>query len=92
MEKVAGIGRLFFRARDPAALGQLYLEHLGVTLTPSSYEELPWRQEAGPTVLSPFPEASDYFGDSKQMWMVNFRVRGLDAMAAQYGQRASRST
>src|SRR5712671_5111672 len=81
MEKVAGIGGLFFRARDPAALGQWYMEHLGVTLTPSSYDELPWLQEAGPTAFSPFPEASDYFGNSKQMWMVNFRVRDLDAMA-----------
>jgi glyoxylase I family protein len=43
----------------------------------------PWRQEAGPTVFSPFPETSDYFGNSKQVWMVNFRVRDLDAMTAQ---------
>jgi len=83
MEKVSGIGGLFFRARDPAALGRWYQEHLGVTLTPASYDELPWRQEAGPTVFGPFPDATDYFGDSKQMWMVNFRVRDLDAMAAQ---------
>ncbi len=83
MEKVAGIGGLFFRARDPAALGQWYQEHLGVSPAPSSYEELPWQQEAGPTAFSPFPEASDYFGDSKQVWMVNFRVADLDAMASQ---------
>ncbi len=83
MEKVTGIGGLFFRARDPAALGLWYHERLGVSLTPSSYEELPWQQEAGPTVFSPFPEASDYFGDSKQVWMVNFRVANLDAMTSQ---------
>jgi len=52
-------------------------------MTPSSYEELPWRQEAGPTGFSPFPETTEYFGDSKQAWMVNFRVRDLDAIAAQ---------
>ncbi len=83
MEKVVGIGGLFFRARDPVALARWYQEHLGVTLTPSTYDELPWLQEAGPTTFSPFPEASDYFGDSKQVWMVNFRVRDLDAMTAQ---------
>jgi glyoxylase I family protein len=44
---------------------------------------LPWAQEAGPTVFSPFPEATDYFGDPRQALMVNFRVRNLDAMAAQ---------
>lgn len=85
MEKVTGIGGLFFRARDPAALAAWYHEHLGVALTPPSYEGEPWRQEAGPTVFSPFPEASDYFGNAKQAWMVNFRVRDLDAMAAQLG-------
>jgi len=83
MEKVTGIGGLFFRARDPAALGKWYLQHLGITLTPSSYDELPWQQEAGPTAFAPFPEAADYFGDPKRVWMVNFRVRNLDAMAAQ---------
>jgi glyoxylase I family protein len=83
MERVTGIGGLFFRARDAEALGRWYQEHLGVTLTPSSYDELPWLQEAGPTAFAPFPEASDYFGNAKQVWMVNFRVRDLDAMAAQ---------
>ena len=32
MEKVAGIGGLFFRAHDPAALGNWYLQHLGIAL------------------------------------------------------------
>jgi predicted enzyme related to lactoylglutathione lyase len=83
MEKVTGIGGLFFRAHDPAALGRWYQQHLGVTLTPSSYEETVWQQEAGPTVFAPFAETSDYFGDAHKVWMVNFRVRDLDRMAAQ---------
>jgi hypothetical protein len=81
MESVAGIGGLFFRARDPAALGRWYQEHLGITPPrPSGYGEWPWRQEVGPTVCSPFPESTNYFGDSKQVWMINFRVHELDAM------------
>jgi hypothetical protein len=35
MEKVTGIGGLFFRAH-PKALGSWYQQHLGVSLTPSS--------------------------------------------------------
>jgi predicted enzyme related to lactoylglutathione lyase len=54
-----------------------------VSLTPSNDEDLPWWQEAGPTAFSPFAETSEYFGNFKQVWMVNFRVRDLDAMAAQ---------
>src|ERR1700731_498424 len=83
MEKVTGIGGLFFRAHDPKALGRWYQQHLGVSLTPTSYEESPWQQEAGPTVFAPFEETSDYFGDAHKVWMVNFRVRDLDKMAAQ---------
>lgn len=83
MQRVTGIGGLFFRARDPATLARWYQDHLGVTVTPTSYGEAPWQQEAGPTVFQPFPGETDYFGDARQMWMVNFRVRDLDAMVAQ---------
>ena len=83
MEKVTGIGGLLFRAHDPAALGRWYQQHLGVTLAPSSYEESPWQQEAGPTAFAPFKETSGYFGDPQKVWMLNFRVRDLDKMAAQ---------
>lgn len=83
MEKVRGIGGLFFRARDPEVLGQWYRDHLGIILVPSNYEELPWRQEAGPTAFAPFPETTEYFGDASKVWMVNFRVGNLDALVAQ---------
>ncbi len=82
-EKVTGIGGLFFRARDPQALSRWYLTHLGVTPVPSSYEETPWRQEAGVTIFAPFPDTTGYFGRPQQGWMVNFRVRNLDAITAQ---------
>ena len=83
MEKVTGIGGLFFRAHDPKALGQWYQQHLGISLTPTSHNDPVWQQEAGPTVFSPFPQTTDYFGDAQKSWMVNFRVRDLDKMAAQ---------
>ena len=83
MEKVAGIGGLFFRAHDPVALGRWYMEHLGITPTPKSEGDPAWQQEAGTTVFSPFPETTKYFGDPQKVWMVNFRVRDLDKMVAQ---------
>ncbi|MDE3134949.1 MAG: VOC family protein [Acidobacteriota bacterium] len=82
-EKVTGIGGLFFRAHDPGALGRWYQEHLGIPLTPTGNDAPVWQQEAGPTVLTPFPETSKYFGDPSKVWMVNFRVRDLDKMVAQ---------
>jgi glyoxylase I family protein len=83
MEKVNGIGGIFFRAENPAALGVWYRDHLGVAVVPSSDDEQPWSQEAGTTVFAPFPQATDYFGNSEKMWMINFRVSDLDAMIAQ---------
>lgn len=82
-EKVAGIGGLFFRAKDPEALGRWYLEHLGIALTPTREDSPVWQQEAGPTVFSPFPETTSYFGDPHKVWMINFRVHNLDRLAAQ---------
>jgi glyoxylase I family protein len=83
MEKVTGVGGVFFRADDPATLKRWYEEHLGVTITPTDNGQEPWRQDAGPTVFEPFSRDTDYFGRAEQMWMINFRVRSLDAMVAQ---------
>src|SRR5947209_3012626 len=46
MEKVTGIGGLFFRAHDPKALGSWYQQHLGISLTPSGDGGSAWSQEA----------------------------------------------
>src|SRR5271167_3428343 len=83
MEKVTGIGGFFFRAKDPKALALWYQEHLGILTIPTSEGETAWQQEAGSTAFAPFPETSKYFGDAQKVWMLNFRVRDLDKMAAQ---------
>ena len=82
-EKVLGIGGLFFRAKDPKALAAWYEQHLGILPVPTSYDGTPWTQEAGVTVFAPFEQKTDYFGDAKKQWMVNFRVRRLDAIVRQ---------
>jgi glyoxylase I family protein len=83
MQRVTGIGGIFFRAKNPSATGQWYKENLGINLAPSDYNQKSWSQEAGPTVFAPFPNDTDYFGSKQQSWMVNFRVSDLDAMVAQ---------
>lgn len=83
MEKVTGIGGVFFRAQDPAALAGWYQQHLGITSVPQDYETQPWQQQAGTTVFAPFSADTDYFGRPEQAWMINFRVADLDAMVAQ---------
>ena len=83
MERVLGIGGLFFRSRDPRTLARWYAQHLGVELTPTDYDSPSWRQQEGPTVFEPFAADTSYFGRPEQQWMVNFRVRDLAAMAQQ---------
>lgn len=82
MEKVTGIGGFFFRAKDPKALMLWYQQYLGISLIPTSAGQSPWQQEAGATAFAAFKETSTYF-DPQKGWMMNFRVRNLDKMAAQ---------
>ena len=82
-EKVTGIGGVFFRAHDPQVLAEWYERHLGIAPAPTSYETQPWLQLAGPTVFAPFASTTTYFGRPEQQWMMNFRVRDLDAMVQQ---------
>ena len=75
-ERVLGIGGLFFRSRDPKSLAQWYELNLGI-------DHQVWQQAAGPTAFTPFAADTEYFGSKQQAWMLNFRVRNLDAMVAQ---------
>ena len=97
MEKVNGIGGVFFVAKKPEGLSRWYSQYLGVDCAPPTYDAAPWRQDAGPAVFAPLPESTTYFGDARRTWIINFRVRDLDAMAAQLqrgrhqGRRRSRA-
>jgi predicted enzyme related to lactoylglutathione lyase len=80
MEKVTGIGGVFFRSRDPEALAFWYEEHLGVPREAGqAYAIFPESRNA---VWSPFKHDTDYWPEDKQ-GMVNYTVRDLDAMCAQ---------
>lgn len=72
---VTGIGGIFFRARDPAALTKWYDTHFGIGF--KNYT--PWEQQSGPTVLMPFAADTDYFPADRQ-WMLNLRVDDLAAL------------
>lgn len=82
MERATGIGGVFFRSSDPNGLARWYRQHLGIRVYSEEAGET-WWQEAGPTVWSPFAADTDYFGRPEQSWMINLRVRDLDAMLAQ---------
>lgn len=82
MEKVLGVGGVFFRARDPAALAAWYAAHLGIPPAPTQDGGVPWRTTEGFVVFAPFADDTDYFPADKA-FMLNFRVRDLDAISGQ---------
>lgn len=83
MERVTGIGGIFFRAADPGMLASWYATHLGVEPAPESYDVPSWTQQQGPTVFTAMAADSDHFGKRTQSWAINFRVTDLDAMVGQ---------
>lgn len=82
MEKVVGVGGLFFRAKDPDALSAWYETNLGINFAPKDMEMVPWRTSEGVVVFAPFAQDTDYFPADKQ-FMVNFRVADMDRMLSQ---------
>jgi glyoxylase I family protein len=78
MQKVVGIGGVFFRAKDPKVLARWYEDVLGVDINDRT-----WVQERGQTIFTPFRADTDYFGSPDQQWMLCFRVNDLAAMLEQ---------
>lgn len=86
MERVTGIGGIFFKARDPKRLLAWYRENLGIDTTDFG-AIFRWQDDPGAaaavTIWCPFSEDTTYFAPSRASFMINFRVRDLDAMRAQ---------
>ena len=81
MEKVQGVGGIFFKARKPAQLQAWYEKHLGV---PSHHGYVVFSAKAkDQTVWAPFPAKTDYFKPSRAPFMINYRVNNLERMLAQ---------
>ena len=83
MERVIGIGGVFFKARDPKALAEWYATYLGVPFDTGQTYGTFTAANGDQTVWSIFPADTTYFAPSQSGFMINFRVRDLKAMLAQ---------
>jgi len=84
MAKVTGFGGIFFKSRDPKALGEWYAKHLGLPVDDwggARFEEDADR--AGYMIWSPFAADTKHFAPSTHPYMINFRVDDLDALLDQ---------
>ncbi len=85
MAQVLGLGGLFFRSADPAAMREWYGKVLGIPFEPWGVVFTPDAAAAHPgagTVLSPFAADTDYFAPSDKEFMFNLMVDDLDGMLA----------
>ena len=82
MQRVVGVGGIFFKARHPEALRAWYRTHLGIDVQEWGGTTFPWNRADGMTVWSISPEASETFGPSRSSFMVNYVVEDLHAVLA----------
>jgi predicted enzyme related to lactoylglutathione lyase len=85
MQRVTGIGGIFFKAQDPVALRAWYQKHLGVDVQDWGGAAFRWADAAGnptagTTVWNISGIGGDYFAPSNSSFMVNYRVADLHAL------------
>ncbi len=86
MAKVIGVGGVFFKSKDPAALLAWYKDVLGmpvedwggVVLKPEGMAAHP----GAATVFAPFKQDTTYFQPSTKEFMINLAVDDLDGVLA----------
>jgi predicted enzyme related to lactoylglutathione lyase len=77
MKRVAGIGGIFFAAKDPVALRAWYKKHLGIDVQDWGGAAFTWT-DAGTTIWS--VGDGKYFAPSTATFMINYRVEDLAAL------------
>ena len=84
MNRVTGIGGVFFKAKDAATLRDWYRRHLGIDVQDWGGTVFRWAGDANPggvgsTVWSVFEDSSTCFAPSQAAFMINYRVQDLHA-------------
>ena len=85
MKRVTGIGGIFFKARDPAALREWYRRHLGVDVQEwggAAFSGVGDDGEptGGTTIWSIGEAGGNHFAPSTSTFMINYRVADVRAL------------
>jgi len=83
MKRVTGIGGVFFKAKDPVALGAWYKTHLGIDVQDWGGAAFSWVDESGnaakgTTIWS--VGKGENFAPSSAPFMINYRVSDLHGL------------
>ncbi|HJU40580.1 MAG TPA: VOC family protein [Tahibacter sp.] len=87
MKRVTGIGGIFFKARDAAALHAWYKRHLGIDVQPWGGAAFTWSDDdgkpvGGTTIWSVGPDSTPHFEPGTASFMINYRVADVHALIA----------
>jgi predicted enzyme related to lactoylglutathione lyase len=87
MNRVTGIGGIFFKARDPKALQAWYRRHLGIDVQDWGGAAFRWTDAdgtpvGGTTIWSVASAEDGHFAPGTAPFMVNYRVADLHALLA----------
>ena len=87
MKRVTGIGGIFFKAKDPAALGAWYKTHLGIDVQSWGGAAFRWSDDSGTpvggtTAWSLVNADGDSFAPSTSSFVINYRVADLVGLLA----------
>lgn len=85
MAKALGIGGVFFKCEDPAALAEWYQKWLGLAISDFGGVNFELNKLPGNAfcVWGPFKASTDYFEPSRREFMVNLVVDDLEATLKQ---------
>jgi predicted enzyme related to lactoylglutathione lyase len=91
MQKITGVGGVFFKARDAKSLMEWYEQHLGLQFQ-HGFIQFNWADEPdhmppGITTFSIFKEDSKHFSPSEKPYMINFRVSDLQALLTELKEK-----
>lgn len=84
MQRVTGLGGIFFKSRDPLALAEWYRRHLGLQVQDWGGVAFQWADDSatGTTIWSPFKDDTSDFAPSTAPFMISFRVADLHGLLA----------
>lgn len=85
MKRVTGIGGIFFKTKDAAALRAWYQKHLGIDVLEWGDAVFLWADDegkptGGTTIWNVSDFGGDYFAPSTAPFMINYRVADLKAL------------
>ncbi len=87
--RITGVGGIFFKSKDPAALARWYHDVLGIDVEKWGGAMLRYDAPDHPAMVvwTPFKQTTEHFAPSTREFMINFGVDNMDAFLAKLASK-----